>query len=279
MTGIAVVVIACPCALGLATPIAVLVSTGLAGARGLLVKGGDVLERAGRATDVLLDKTGTVTRGRPALREVIPLRPGLGAEAALGLAAAVERRSEHHVGRAVAEAARALPAGAEPEASRFRALPGRGVVAEVEGDEVLVGNRALLAERGVAVPAEADARAGAREAAGDTVAFLARAGRLEALLVVADPLRDEAPAAVEALRALGLRVALVSGDGRLTTAAVAGRLGLEATAEATPVEKREVVARLQRGRAARALRRRRRQRRAGAHPGRRRVRPWGGGPT
>ncbi|HET8733570.1 MAG TPA: heavy metal translocating P-type ATPase, partial [Anaeromyxobacteraceae bacterium] len=246
VTGIAVVVIACPCALGLATPIAVLVSTGLAGGRGLLVRGGDVLERAGRVTDVLLDKTGTVTRGRPALREIIPLRPGAGAEAALALAAAVERRSEHHVGRAVAEAARALPPGAEPDARGFRALPGRGVSAEVAGEEVLVGNRALLAERGVAVPAGADARAREREAAGETVAFLVRAGEVEALLAVADPLRDEAPAAVEALRAMGLRVAMVSGDGRLTTAAVAGRLGIEATAEASPVDKRDLVARLQR---------------------------------
>jgi Cu2+-exporting ATPase len=246
MNGISVVVIACPCALGLATPIAVLVATGLASARGLLVKGGDVLERLGRVTDVLLDKTGTVTRGRPALRAVIPLRPGLAAEAALALAAGVERRSEHHVGRAVAEAARALPAGAVPEASAFCALPGRGVVAEVEGDEVLVGNRALLAERGVAVSSAADARAREREETGDTVAFLARAGRLEALVAVADPLRDEAPAAVEALRELGVRVSMLSGDGRLTTAAIAARLGVEATAEATPVEKRDAVARLQR---------------------------------
>ena len=131
MTGISVVVIACPCALGLATPIAVIVSTGLATQRGLLVKGGDVVERAGHATDVLLDKTGTITRGRPMLREIVVVDPALGRDAALALAAAVESRSEHHVGRAIAEAARALPEAAAVEVEGFRAVVGRGVVARV----------------------------------------------------------------------------------------------------------------------------------------------------
>jgi heavy metal translocating P-type ATPase len=246
MTGISVVVIACPCALGLATPIAMIVATGLATSRGLLVKGGDVLERAAAATDVLLDKTGTVTRGRPSLREVVPLAPGLATEAALALAAAVEQRSEHHVGRAVAEAARAL-AAPPPAAEGFRAVPGRGVAARVGGEEVLVGNRAFLAAEGVALPPDADARARALEARGDTVAFLARAGRPEALLAVADLVREEAAAAVAALREAGLAVRVVSGDGALTTRAVAGGLGLEADAETTPAGKRAAVARLQGG--------------------------------
>jgi P-type Cu2+ transporter len=259
MIGISVVVIACPCALGLATPIAVLVATGLAGARGILVKGGDVLERAAGATDVLLDKTGTVTRGRPALSVVIPLAPGLTRDAALALAAAAERRSEHHVGRAVVEAARGLRL--EPEASAFQAIPGRGVVATVDGAEVLVGNRALLADRGVALPDGAAARAAALEARGETAAFLARipagarrstgSGRADqgsellAVLGVADPVRVEAAGAVAALRKLGLRVAIVSGDARRTTEAVAGGLGIDALAECLPEGKRAEVARLQ----------------------------------
>jgi P-type Cu2+ transporter len=246
MTGIAVVVIACPCALGLATPIAVLVATGAATSRGILVKGGDVLERAAKATDVLLDKTGTVTRGRPTLRDVVPLAPGVTAECALALAAAVERRSEHHVGRAVTDAAGALPAGAEPEATAFQAVPGRGVVAVVGGAEVLVGNRALLAGRGVALPDDAEARARALEARAETVAFVARGGRLLALLSVADPVRAEAADALAALRRQGLALALVSGDAALTTGAVAGRLGLDAIAGASPVEKRDEVVRRQR---------------------------------
>jgi Cu2+-exporting ATPase len=156
----------------------------------------------------------------------------------------VEARSEHHVGRAVVEAARALP---DPgiEVSEFRAVPGRGVVARV-GDLVLGGNRALLADHGVPLPAEIDRRAAALESRGDTVAFLAARGAVRALIAVADPVRAEASAAIQALRALGLRVRIVSGDGRTTTGAVAAALGVEATAEATPQEKRELVARLQR---------------------------------
>jgi Cu2+-exporting ATPase len=118
-------------------------------------------------------------------------------------------------------------------------------VATVEGEEILVGNRALLAERGVALPAEADARARTVEARGETVAFLARGGRAAALLSVADLVREEAPEAIARLRAAGLAVSIVSGDTAVTTGAVARSLGVEAVAEATPVEKREVVARLQ----------------------------------
>jgi Cu2+-exporting ATPase len=253
MTGISVVVIACPCALGLATPIAVLVATGLASGRGLLVKGGDVLERAARVTDVLLDKTGTATRGRPVLREVVALDPLLGRDDALALAAAVERSSEHHVGRAIVEAARALEAPSPLAATDFRAIPGKGVMARVRArdrdrdpDLVLVGNRALLAEHGIALPPEADALARAREAAGETVAFLAAGRAVRAFLAVADVLRDEARAAVRALVGEGLSVALVSGDGAGAAGAAAAALGVEAIAEATPQEKREVVARRQR---------------------------------
>jgi heavy metal translocating P-type ATPase len=257
MTGIAVVVIACPCALGLATPVAVIVATGLATARGILIRGGDVLERAGKVTDALLDKTGTVTRGRPELAEVVVLAPsqagesppgagegGRDADALLALAGAVEARSEHHLGRAIAAGARALGLAA-PEVTAFRAVPGRGVTAEVGGAPVLVGNRAHLAEHGVAFPRSAEEAARALEGRGSTVAFLAVGGRVEALLAVADLVRDEAAPAVAALRAAGIAVAIVSGDHPVTTAAAAGALGVEAVAEATPVEKREVVARLQ----------------------------------
>jgi Cu2+-exporting ATPase len=246
LTSIAVVVIACPCALGLATPVAVLLATGLASARGLLVKGGDALEVAGGVREVLLDKTGTVTRGRPALRAIVDLggtaAPSGRAAQLLELAAAVERRSEHHVGRAVVEAARALPAAPEPAVSGFVAVAGRGVAAEVDGAPVLIGSRAFLQERGVPVAAEAEARAAPFEADGDTVAWLAHAGRAEALLVISDPIRAEAPAALARLRALGLSVSIVSGDARATTAAVAARLGVEAVAEASPQEKRALVA-------------------------------------
>jgi Cu2+-exporting ATPase len=247
MTGISVVVIACPCALGLATPIAVIVATGVATARGLLVKGGDALEGVARVTDVLLDKTGTVTRGRPRLREVIALDPALGSEDALALAAAVERRSEHLFGRAVVEAAARGARRGAPLVAEFRALPGTGVAAMVHGHGlVLVGNRALLAEHGVPLPPAASALACEREARGETVAFLARANAVVALVSVEDAIRDEAEEAVRALRREGLAPTVVSGDGPGATAAVASALGVAWTAEATPVGKRAIVASRQR---------------------------------
>jgi cation transport ATPase len=162
----------------------------------------------------------------------------------------VERRSEHSLGCAVVEAARDLPdgpePGREPEVAGFAAVPGRGVEARVDGAAVRVGTRAFLAEAGAVVPPADDARARAFEERGDTVAFLARDGRLLAMLVVADALRPEAREAVDELSRLGLRVSLLSGDNRRTTEAVAARLGIsDAGAEVSPAEKRERVAALQ----------------------------------
>jgi len=252
MVGVAVVVIACPCALGLATPLAVLLATGRASARGALLRGGDVLERLARATDLVLDKTGTLTRGRPALRELRvfdgapPGGPPLSRDEALRLAAAVERRSEHHLGRAVVEAARALPDGPEPTVEDFRAIPGRGVRALAGGRPVALGNRALLAEEGVGVAPEAEEAARAFEAQGDTAVLLAVDGRVRALLAVSDLVRPEAEEAVARLRAMGLRLAVVSGDNALTTGAVAARLRIgEAVAECTPAGKRDRVVAMQ----------------------------------
>jgi Cu2+-exporting ATPase len=245
MIGVSVLVIACPCALGLATPLAVLLATGVATGRGLLVKGGDVFERAAGADEALLDKTGTVTRGRPELREVLPL-PGQDADEALRLAAAVERRSEHSLGRAIVEAARALPGEPAPDAVGFRAVAGRGVEGRVAAEPVRVGSRFFMREAGAEIPPEVEREARIREERGETVAFLSRGGRLVALLSVADAVRPEAREVVAELAALGLRVSLLSGDNRRTTEAVAGRLGIAvAVSEVTPVEKRERVAALQ----------------------------------
>ena len=245
MTGVSVLVIACPCALGLATPLAVLLATGVASSRGLLVKGGDVFEAASRVSDVLLDKTGTVTRGRPSLREVAPLG-GTGSEEALRLAAAVESRSEHSFGRAVGEAARSLP-GPLPEVEEFRAWPGRGVEAKVGGELVRVGSRAFLEECGVALPAEAEEKARALEERGESVAFLARGQAAAALLAVSDGIRPEAREALGALARLGFAPALLSGDNRRSTEALAAQLGVGvAGSELSPIEKRERVAARQR---------------------------------
>ncbi len=245
MTGVSVLVIACPCALGLATPLAVLLATGVASSRGLLVKGGDVFERAASVDRALLDKTGTVTRGRPELREAVPAPGGLSPDGLLRVAAAVERRSEHALGRAVVEAARARPAGAEPvpEAEDFRATPGQGVEARVDGSAVRIGTRGFVGEAGATVPPEAEAEARRREGRGETVTFVASAGRYLGLLAVADGVRPEAAEAVAELRALGVDVALLSGDNRRTTGAVAAGLGVvEAFAEVSPAGKRDRVA-------------------------------------
>jgi Cu2+-exporting ATPase len=254
LAAISVVVIACPCALGLATPIAVLLATGVASRRGLLLKGADVLERAARATDVVLDKTGTLTRGRPELREVVLVggaaSPGavLDRGEALALAAAVERSSEHALGSAIVAAARADSAVPRLEADGFRAVPGRGVEGRAGGRAVLVGNRAFLAERAVAVSPEAVAAARGWEGEGDTVVHLAVDGFLAALLVVSDLPRDEAAEALAEVAGAGLAASVVSGDDRVTTEAVTRRLGIgRAVAEATPAGKRDLLATMQRG--------------------------------
>ncbi len=270
MNGVAVLVIACPCSLGLATPIAVLLATGTASAHGLLVKSADVLEAAARATHAVLDKTGTLTRGRPALRETRLLAgapAGFTAAKALALAGSVERRSEHGLGRALREAAARLDE-MPPAVEAFEVVPGRGVRATVPGVPVhpewgeedgagpqgrggpgalavSIGNRALLAEQGIEVDAAILGEAALLEQGGETVVYLAVGGRPAALFVLADALRPEAAEAVAALRGLGLATAVVSGDGPGATAAVASAAGVErALAEATPQRKAEELARL-----------------------------------
>ena len=246
MIGISVMVIACPCALGLATPLAVLLAATSASARGVLLRGGEVVEEASRLTDVVLDKTGTLTRGRPALREVLAIDPEVSRDECVVLAAAVERRSEHSLGKAVVEAARGIERAGEPAVSGFRAVPGKGVLAEVDGRPVAIGNRALLRQAGVAPSAEGERLAARVEAEGDTAVHLALGGRLLAVLAVSDIVRDEAAAAVAELEELGLSLSVVSGDNPITTGSVAGRLGIaRAVAEAPPVAKKDLVARMQ----------------------------------
>jgi P-type Cu2+ transporter len=255
MAAISVLVIACPCALGLATPLAVLVASGVASARGILLKSGDVLETAARVTDVVLDKTGTLTRGAPSVVACEQVEAGVSSDEVLALAAAVERRSEHVHARAIVEAARAGAGIAEVAVGAFRALPGRGVVATVRvgaalacraASTVLVGNRALLADHGVALGAAA--RAGALEAEGNTVVWVAMDGRALGFIALADAVRPESPEVIAALRARGLGVAVVSGDAPGPTARVAAALGIaRAEAEVTPEGKRAVVEAMQRG--------------------------------
>ncbi|HEX8938760.1 MAG TPA: heavy metal translocating P-type ATPase [Candidatus Limnocylindrales bacterium] len=242
---ITVVVIACPCAMGLATPTAIMVGTGRGAESGVLIRGGEALEQAHRVTAVVLDKTGTLTLGRPAVVEVVPA-PGFEPAELLDLAGSVEKGSEHPLGSAILARAHLDELGFRPM-SEFRAVAGHGVEAVVDGRRVIVGAERLLADHGVATGPLAD-RAEAAAAQGRTPTYVGVDGRLAGLLVVADPIKPEAAQAVAELAAQGLEVWLVTGDRAATAAAVASAVGIAAErvmAEVLPADKAAAVARLQ----------------------------------
>jgi Cu+-exporting ATPase len=236
---VAVLVIACPCALGLATPAAVAVGTGRGAELGVLFKGGTALEAASQVDTVFLDKTGTLTTGRPALTTLSPL-DDIEENTLLGWVAAAELRSEHPVGRALVEAAQARGIGpSAPQA--FLSTTGAGVEAQIDGIRVQVGTARWLAEGGVDVAA-LEREAGALAARGQTPVLVARQGRLVGLVAVADRPAPEAYEAVGKLRAMGLDVAMVSGDREGTARAIAAELGItRVVAEVRPEQKAEVV--------------------------------------
>ncbi|HEX2181011.1 MAG TPA: heavy metal translocating P-type ATPase, partial [Rubrobacteraceae bacterium] len=231
---VAVLIIACPCAMGLATPTSVMVGTGKGAESGILIKGGEALEAAHRLTTVVLDKTGTLTEGKPALTDVIATN-GLDEDALLRLAASAERDSEHPLGEAIVRGAkeRGLPLA---EAEGFRATSGGGVGAGVEDRAVLVGSRRFLAESGAGESGLGSLGEGfARE--GKTLVFVAVDGEPAGLLAVADTVRSESREAIGRLRELGLGVAMIRGDDRRTAEAVARELGIDRVlAEVLPRE-------------------------------------------
>jgi len=240
---VAVLVIACPCAMGLATPTAIMVGTGKAAELGILVKSAAALELLHRVRTLVVDKTGTLTRGRPEVTDVLP-RDGTAPAELLGLAAAVERGSEHPLGEAILGRARAEGAPELP-AEGFEALPGHGVVARVGGRTVVLGHARLMAERGLALDGFAK-EAERLEAEGKTVVFVAVADAVRGLIAVADVLKPEAAATVAALRRLGIEVVMLTGDARRTADAVARQAGVDrALAEVLPEAKAAEVARLQ----------------------------------
>jgi Cu+-exporting ATPase len=240
---IAVLIIACPCALGLATPTAIMVGTGKAAEYGILVRGGEALEQTRRINAVVLDKTGTLTRGRPAVTRVVPVGDA-SEEELLGLAAAAEVGSEHPLGEAIVLRARELEL-AVPDAADFRAVPGRGIRARIDGRDVAVGNRALLEGEGIdigALSTMADELAGE----GATPMFVAADGRVLGTIAVADTLKAESRQAVAELEALGLEVWMLTGDNRLTAEAVARHAGISRIlAEVQPDQKADKVRELQ----------------------------------
>ncbi len=240
---IAVLIIACPCALGLATPTAIMVGTGKAAEYGILIRGGEALEGARRINTIVLDKTGTLTRGKPAVTGLIATN-GITESELLRLAAAAEVGSEHPLGEAIV--ARAREQGLQlPPAEHFRAVSGRGIRAIVDGHELLLGNQKMMESYGVHLDGLVQ-RADELARAGSTPMYVAVAGQAAGLVAVADTLKPESRDAVEQLRALGLDVWMLTGDHRATAETIARQVGIEhVLAEVLPAQKADKVRGLQ----------------------------------
>jgi copper-transporting P-type ATPase V len=244
VAAVAVLIIACPCALGLATPTAIMVGTGRGAELGILIKSVEVLERTRTITTVVFDKTGTLTRGQMTLTDVVAAE-GVAEDELLRLAGAAEADSEHPIGQAIAAGARQR--GLElPAASAFEALAGHGVRAVVDGTAVWVGRGKLLAEAGLLLPAALEDAAARLEAEGKTVVFAGWDEEARGALAVADTLKDGAAAAVDRLHQMGLEVAVITGDNARTAEAIARQAGVDRVlAEVLPADKQAEVGRLQ----------------------------------
>ncbi|MCX7026581.1 MAG: heavy metal translocating P-type ATPase [Spirochaetes bacterium] len=264
---VAVLTIACPCALGLATPTAIMVGTGKGAELGILIKSGEALETARKVKIVVFDKTGTITEGKPSLTDVLPA-DGIADDELLALAAAAEKASEHPLGAAIVASAETKGLTL-PSVQAFEALPGRGIKAAIEGKILLIGNARLMAESGVDVGAGsgsgapgtvdgvaaagdslaggADRAAGLAEA-GKTPMFAALDGRFLGILAVADRVKPGSAAAIARLKAMGIETAMITGDTRSTAAAIAREVGIDKVlAEVLPGDKAAEVKRLQAG--------------------------------
>ena len=240
---VAVLIIACPCALGLATPTAIMVGTGKGAENGILIRGGEALEQTHKLDTVLLDKTGTLTLGKPVVTDVIPVE-GFREEDLLAAAASAERSSEHPLGEAIL-------AGAQErnltvvDPQEFEALPGHGILAQVDGRKVLLGNLKLMEDWQISMNGTGD-RAAALAAEGKTPMFIAIDGALAGMVAVQDPIKPGAKEAIDRLKSIGLQVYMITGDNRRTADAIARQVGIEnVLAEVLPEDKAHQVAVLQ----------------------------------
>ncbi len=242
---VGVLVIACPCAMGLATPTAIMVGTGRGALLGVLIRSAEALELLHRVGVVVLDKTGTLTVGKPTVTDVVPAT-GVSADDLLALAAAAEQGSEHPLAEAIVDSAK-MRGLALPAVSGFEAVPGQGVDALAPDGRILLGNTRMMAVRGIDISAlEAHARALTRD--GKSVVYVAFAGEAQGIVAAADVLKSEASEAVRALRALGLEVVMLTGDTRMTGEAIARQAGIDRViADILPEQKALEVKRLQRG--------------------------------
>jgi P-type Cu+ transporter len=240
---IATLIIACPCALGLATPTAIMVGTGKAAEHGVLVRGGEALEQTRKVDTIVLDKTGTLTRGKPMVTEVV-VANGMPENELLRLVAAAEVGSEHPLGEAIVTRARELELDL-PETESFQSVTGKGIQARVGDSELLVGNRALMTQHNVAMDGLSD-RAEELASQGTTPMYVALDGTGAGIIAVADTLKPESREAVQQLKALGLEVWMITGDNQATANAIAREVGIDnVLAEVLPEQKAEKVVELQ----------------------------------
>jgi Cu+-exporting ATPase len=242
VAAVSVLIIACPCALGLATPISIMVGVGRGAQAGVLIRSAEALERLEKVDTLVVDKTGTLTEGRPDVVATLPAE-GTSEDDLLRLAASLERASEHPLGAAIVRAAQArnLPLS---DPSDFDSPIGRGVLGQVDGRAVAVGSAAFLADQGASVSPLTEAAEGHRRQ-GATVVFVAIDGALAGLIAIADPIKASTGPAIAALHAAGLRILMLTGDNEVTAQAVAARLGIdEVRAEVSPQDKARIVAEL-----------------------------------
>jgi heavy metal translocating P-type ATPase len=245
VNAVAVLIVACPCAMGLATPTSIMVGTGRAAELGILFRQGAALQGLSEVATIAFDKTGTLTKGQPEVTRFVAAE-GFSEDEALRLAASAESASEHPSAEAIVAEAKRRGLALAPAAG-FTAEPGLGISAEVEGRAVLVGSARLMAERGIAATAFAE-QAAALARDGESPLYVAVDGKLAGLVAVADQIKPGTPAAIAALKGLGLRIVMVTGDNRATAEAIAARLGIDAVeAEVLPTDKAAIVERLQSG--------------------------------
>jgi Cu+-exporting ATPase len=244
LSAVAVLIIACPCALGLATPMAIMVGTGRGAAAGVLIKNAEALERLEKVDTLVVDKTGTLTEGKPRLARVTVVAP-FTEQDVLRLAAGLEQASEHPLAAAIVAGARDRGVQVPPSAD-FQSVTGKGVVGTVDGRAVLLGNAALLQDNRVD-PSSLAGDADARRREGQTLMFVAVDGQPAGTIAVADPIRASTSEAIRSLHAEGLTIVMVTGDNKVTATAVASKLAIdEVMADVLPDQKREVILRLQR---------------------------------
>lgn len=241
LNAVSVLVIACPCALGLATPTAIMVGTGKGAENGILIKGGEYLQTAGTINTVVLDKTGTITLGQPTVTDIVT--SGIGEEEALRLAAAAEKNSEHPLGVSIYESGRER-FGEIGDPEQFQSLTGRGISAKVEGQAVLIGNRKLMLENSIDLN-WADETVTQLESQGKTAMLLARNGQAAAVIAVADTVKPSSRRAIEELHSMGIETYMITGDNQLTANAIAAQVGIaHVLAEVLPEHKAEEVDKL-----------------------------------